>query len=121
MPAERLSMRKVKEVLRLKYEAGLTHRQIARSCGFNHRTVADYVRRAEAAGANQWPLPEEFDDTRLEARLFPAPAVPPSTPRPLPDWAAVHEELRTHKHLTLQWVWQEYQQSHPDGYQYSRF
>jgi transposase len=120
LPAERLSMRKIKEVLRLKYESGLTHRQIGRSCGITHRTVAEYVRRAEAAKLNQWPLPEEIDDTGLELKLFP-PVVAPSTPRVLPIWAEVYEELQTHKHLTLQLVWQEYKQAHSDGYRYSRF
>jgi DNA-binding transcriptional regulator LsrR (DeoR family) len=72
VPAERLSMRKIKDVLRLKYEAGLTNRQIARSCTINHRTVADYLRRATAAGLSRWPLPDEIDETGLETRLFPA-------------------------------------------------
>ena len=52
MPAERLSMRKIKEVLRLKFGLGLGHRQIARSCSINHSTVADYVRRAEWRGSD---------------------------------------------------------------------
>jgi transposase len=113
-------MRKIKEVLRLKYEAGLTNRQIARSCTINHRTVADYLRRATAAGLSRWPLPDEIDETGLETRLFPA-ALPATSPRTTPDWSAIHDELHSHKHVTLQLVWQEYKQSHPDGYQYSRF
>ena len=113
-------MRKIKEILRLKYESKLTHRQIGRSCGITHRTVAEYVRRAEAAELNQWPLPEEIDDAGLELRLFP-PVAAPSSPRTLPVWAEVYEELQTHKHLTLQLVWQEYKQDQPEGYRYSRF
>ena len=69
MPAKRLSMRKIKEVLRLKFELGFGHRQIARSCGINHGTVSDYIRRAAAAGV-EWPLPEGVDEPGLEARLF---------------------------------------------------
>ena len=119
MPAKRLSMRKIKEVLRLKFELGLGHRQIARSCGINHGTVGDYIRRAEAAGV-EWPLPEGVDESGLEARLFP-PRATRAPDRPAPNWAAIHDELRRHKHVTVQWLWQEYKQSNPDGYAYSRF
>src|SRR5438093_9460618 len=42
-------------------------------------------------------------------------------PRAVPNWPAIHEDLHGHKHVTLQLVWQEYKQSNPDGYQYSRF
>ncbi len=121
MPAERLSMRKIKEVLRLKFELGLANRQIARSCSINHSTVADYLYRAKAAGLDQWPLPSELDDTGLDARLFPARMTAPSQARQAPDWAGIHEELQSQKHVTLQLVWQEYKQSNFDGYQYSRF
>jgi transposase len=114
-------MRKIKEVLRLKFEAGLGNRQIARSCAINHSTVADYVRRAKVAGLGCWPLPD-LGETELEARLFPArPALACQQVRPAPNWAVQHEELRGDKHVTLQLLWQEYKQSTPDGYQYSRF
>ena len=120
MPAERLSMRKIKEVLRLKFELGLAHRQIARSCSINHSTVADYVRRAEAAGLAVWPLPGDVDEVRLETRLFP-PRATLAPVRPAPTWATIHEELRRNKHVTLRLLWQEYKQSNPEGYSYSRF
>ena len=97
MPAERLSMRKIKEVLRLKFELGLPNRQIARSCSINHSTVADYLNRAGAAGLNHWPLPADLDEAGLEARLFPARMTPPSQPRQAVDWAAIHEELHSQK------------------------
>src|SRR5437870_13538927 len=75
-------MRKIKEVLRLKFELGLANRQIARSCSINHSTVADYLYRAKAAGLDQWPLPSELDDTGLDARLFPARMTAPSPSAP---------------------------------------
>jgi transposase len=112
-------MRKIKEILRLKFELGLKNRQIARSCSINHGTVSDYVSRAKAAGLG-WPLPEEINDAVLEARLFPPKPVP-SKVRPVPDWAVVHDELRSNKHVTLQLVWQEYKQAQADGYSYTRF
>src|SRR5215467_885890 len=114
-------MRKIKEVLRLKFELGLANRQIARSCSVNHSTVADYLYRAKAAGLDRWPLPADLDEVGLEARLFAARTTAPGPTRAAPDWAAIHDELRGQKHVTLQLVWQEYQQSTPDGYQYSRF
>ena len=121
MPAERLSMRKIKEVLRLKFGLGFANRQIARSCSINHSTVADYLYRAKAAGLRQWPLPDGLDKAGLEKRLFPAVAPRAGQLRAAPSWPAIHEDLHGHKHVTLQLVWQEYKQSNPDGYQYSRF
>ena len=96
MPAERLSMRKIKEVLRLKFELGLGNRQIARSCSINHNTVADYLRRATAAGLDRWPLPSDVDEAALETRLFPARSTLAAV-RPIPDWAVIHDELRGNK------------------------
>ena len=57
MPQERLTLRKIKEILRLKWEMGLSNRTIARSCRTSHSTVGEYVNRAETAGL-KWPLPE---------------------------------------------------------------
>ena len=112
-------MRKIRELLRLKYELGRSHREIATSLGIANSTVSDYVRRARAAGLS-WPLPEGLDDGALEAALFPAP--PPSrVPRPEPDWGHIHRELQRHKGVTLQLLWLEYRAVHPNGYQYSWF
>jgi transposase len=113
-------MRKIKEVLRLKFDVGLGNRQIARSCAINHSTVADYLRRAKASGLGCWPLPE-MDEAALEARLFPPQAVLVGQVRSAPSWAAIHDELRRDKHVTLQLLWQEHKQSNPEGHQYSRF
>ncbi len=112
-------MRKIKEVLRLRYEAGLGHRQIARGCSLGLGTVHDYLRRAEAAGL-KWPLPEGWDDDQLESTLFGRPhQIEPQ--RPLPDFGSIHQQLQQHSHLTQQLVWEEYRQAHPDGYGYSRY
>ncbi len=117
MSQERLSMRKIKEVLRLRYEKGLSHRAIAQSCGIGCTTARDYVVRAEAAGL-PWPLPASLDDGMLERLLFPPLAGEGG--RPLPDWGTVHRELRR-KGVTLSLLWHEYKAAHPDGYNYSRF
>jgi len=117
--AERLSMRKIKEVLRLKWEQGLTDRTIARSLSIARSTVGEYLRRARDGGLC-WPLPAELDEAELERRLFPqAPGVPAGS-RLLPDWTEIHGELRR-KGVTLFLLWEEYRQANPEGYQYSWF
>ena len=112
-------MRKIKEVLRLKWECGLSNRQMAKSCALARPTVAEYLRRAQAAGLS-WPLPVGLDDSALERLLFPPPASVSAEPRPVPDWAVVHQELRR-KGVTLFLLWQEYKAAHPQGCQYSWF
>ena len=119
MSGKRLSMRAIKEILRLKWVCGLSDRQVSRSCSLGRATIAEYVRRAEAARLS-WPLPEDMDDARLEALLFPVSSPPPSGSRFLPDWAQVREELKG-KGVTLSLLWQEYKEAHPEGYQYSWF
>src|SRR5262245_1364848 len=98
MPQKGLSMRNVREILRLHFESGLSRRQIARSCNVSHSTVVAYLQRAVQAGIS-WPLPEEMDDTALE-RLITGPAAVPSARRPLPDTACLLQEMRK-KHVTL--------------------
>jgi transposase len=112
-------MRKIKEVLRLKWEHGLSNRKIARSCSISRSTVADYLRRFEDEGLS-WPLPPELDEAELEKRLFPLPQVLPPGSRSWPDWSEIHRELRR-KGVTLFLLWEEYKQAHPQGYQYSWF
>lgn len=111
-------MRQFRQILRLKHEAGLSNRAIARACSVGVGTVSNYVRRAAAAGLS-WPLPTELDDAALERKLFPPPP-PPGTPRPLPDFAWVHREMRR-PGVTLQLLWHEYLEVHPDGLRYTQF
>jgi transposase len=111
-------MRQVREVLRLKWACGLRDRNIAHSLRVSRPTVAEYVRRAQAAGL-AWPLPDALDETALERRLFATAAKTPVARRPTPDWATVHQAL-THKGGTLVLLWQEYKASTPDGLQYSQ-
>ncbi len=119
MPAQRLSMRKIKEVLRLCWANGLSKRKAARSCGISRPAVDEYLRRAETAGLS-WPLPAELDDGTLERLLFPTAPTLPAQVRGLPDWSMVHRELKR-KGVTLFLLWQEYRAHHPQGYQYSWF
>lgn len=105
MPAERLPMRRIKEIMRLKWDCRLLARHVSRSLRVARSTLGEYSRRARAAGLS-WPLPEELDKETSE--------------RPLPDWAEVHQELR-HKGLTLFLLWGEYKSRCPEGVHYSRF
>jgi len=119
MPRKRLSMRKIREVLRLRGEFGLSVRSIAQSCKMARSTVAEYLRRARECGLT-WPLPDGLDDTALGRRLFPASPTPNDDPRPEPQWPTVLRELKR-KGVTLALLWQEYKATCPDGYQYSWF
>jgi len=119
MPQERLSVRKIQEVLRLKWEGRLSNRAIARSCSISPTTASEYVRRAQATGLS-WPLPETLDEDQLHRRLFPKPAPPSERVIPEPDWEHSHTELRR-KGVTRRLLWLEYREAHPDGYGYSRF
>ena len=92
-------MRKIRELMRLKYELGRSHREIAVSLGVANSTVSDYAGRARAAGLS-WPLPEGMDDAALEAARFRR-LRPRAFPVPEPDWSRVHRELRRHKGVTL--------------------
>jgi transposase len=119
MAAQRLSMRKLRELLRLRFEAKLTTRSIAASLGIGNGTVCDYLGRARVAKLT-WPLPPELDDdAALTALLFPEDAKAQAE-RPEPDWARVHAELKK-KGVTKLLLWQEYLEAVPGGYQYSRF
>ncbi len=68
------------------------------------------------------PLPPDWDEAQLEECLFGRRvAGPPGQRRVEPDFASIHEQLQTHKHVTLQLLWEEHIEAHPEGYRYSRF
>ncbi len=119
MPTERLSMRMIREVLRLSQACGLSSRMIARSCSIARSTAGEYLRRAKEANLS-WPLPEGLDDVRLEQLLFPPSPDVPQEQRQVPIWSDVHRELRK-KSVTLFLLWHEYKECYPDGFRYSWF
>ena len=119
MPTQRLSMRRIREVLRLRHQ-GLTERVIARMIGVSNGVVHGYLRRARFAGLT-WPLPEGMNDDGLELLLFPAPtAASQSDRRPVPDWIYVEKELRR-RSVTRLLLWEEYRAANPDGFGYTWF
>ena len=113
----RLSMRKISEILRQRYELKRSYRDAARSLNISTSTVADYLARAKMAGV-EWPLPDGISEKELYQRLF----LPVATPaeRAQPDWEQVHHELRK-KGMTLRLLWREYRDQHPQGLGYSQF
>jgi transposase len=112
-------MRKVKEILRLKFEVGHGQRQIARSCAIGKTTVAECLARFERSGLS-WAQAAQLDEATLEHKLYPPPVAVPAQERAVPDWPYIHQELRR-KGVTLTLLWYEYKAAHPEGYQYSWF
>ena len=119
MPAERVSMRKIREVLRLTHALGMSRRLVGEATGIGKTAVGEYVRRAAVAGQS-WPIPNGIDDAELERRLFPPPEARSSTSRTEPDWSYHHAELKR-RGVTLALLWQEYRAEHAQGYAYSWF
>ena len=113
MPTDRLAMRQIKEILRLRYDAGLALREIARSLDLSLGVVSKYLQLANAAGLG-WPLPNDLDEAALARLLQPAPTLAPPA-LPLPDFPQLHQELRQ-KGVTLLLLWEEYAAAHPEGH-----
>jgi len=117
MSARRVSVRKIREMLRLLWECGLSQRQVAGCCGIGKTTVVECVARARRSGLD-WSTAAALSDEELEGRLYPPVELVPAAERPAVDWAAVHTELKR-KGVTLSLLWEEYRQREPRGYRYS--
>ena len=122
MVNRRLPMRKIKEVLRLKCDCGLSKREIARTCQVSRSTITDYLMKARVAGL-RWPEAATLSEAQINERLFPIKRIPNSVQRPGPDCQYIYDQLRTYRkyNLTLSQLWIEYKENHPDGYQYTQF
>jgi transposase len=114
-----MSMRKIREVLRLTYELGLSVREVCEATGVGKTAVSEYVNRARVIGIT-WPIPPLIDDAGLEKRLFTPAGFHAGSTKPLPDWTKVHEELKR-RSVTLMILWEEHRAEHVDGHGYSRF
>lgn len=117
MPAHKIAMRKAREILRLRWGQKLSQKDVAVSCNCSQSTVHDCLARAKLAGL-VWPLPDELDDEKLEAVLYPKGGAQKSKSKP--DFKKIHLEVGK-KGVTLELLWQEYRVGQPDGYSYSRF
>lgn len=113
-------MRKIREVLRLRLEAGLSFRQICSSTKLSIGYIQKLLKIAELRQL-PWPLPDGIDDSQLTRLLYPTAVPDPLSRYQLPDWASLHQELK-HKGMTKQLLWEEYAQQYPErAYSYSQF
>jgi transposase len=119
MPKKRVSMRKIREVLRLTHERKLSVRQVSIATGVGKTTVGEFVARAKVIGIT-WPIPSQISDAELEAQLFTPAGFHRGPTRPVPDWAKVHQELKR-RGVTLMILWEEYRAEVPNGHGYSRY
>ncbi|CAL7959205.1 transposase [Gammaproteobacteria bacterium] len=115
-----ITMRKIREILRLKFALEMGNQKIANSLAISSSTVHECLRRANLANLS-WPLPDNIDDEILEKQLYSPPrqAIPKEERGEL-DWSKIHDELKR-KHVTLMLLWNEYRESYPMGIGYSRF
>ena len=120
MPRPHTTMRKIRNVLRLRFAEKLSLRDtalVARHGALDGRRLRASRRRSPGS---RWPLPEEMDDDALERRLFRADSRQLRSHYPQPDYDVMKKELAK-KGVTLQLLWVEYREHHPDGYGYSQF
>jgi len=125
MAAERLTMRKLKEIFRLLWDERKSAEFVAQSVGCGRTTVREYLDRASRAGVTSWGEIEEWSEADFENRLFSRTRQEMgmrifASQHPLPDWVKIHAEL-SRAGVTLQLLWQEYHEQYPDGFKYSRF
>jgi transposase len=118
MPTERVPMRKIREVLRLRWQLKLTVREVARGVGVSVGVAQKIGARASAAGLT-WEAVESLDEVALEERLYGRP-VAPGDDRPRPDPVYMHHELRR-AGVTLELLHLEYLEQHPSGLRYTAF
>jgi transposase len=115
-------MRKIKEILRLRFECGCSHEVIAKSIGIGSTTVGECLNRAKKASLT-WPLPEGFTEEQLENLLYPSKQktnLEIDEKKDKIDWAYIHQELKR-KSVTLMLLWTEHKQRYPEGLGYSQF
>ena len=114
-------MRHIKEVLRLRFHAGLSIRQIRASTRLSIGAIQKLLKEAERLEMAVWPLPPELDEAELERRLYPSSTLKRSHRFEQPDWPTAHQELKQ-KGMTKQLLWEEYQKANPErAYSYSQY
>ena len=102
-----------RDIIRLRFDLGLTHRQIASSTGVASGTVANVLKRVTEAGLGHWPLPKDLDETALRARLYPSGGASKALRQQRPDWDEVIKGLkeprgRRRAKMTQRQLWVEY-------------
>jgi transposase len=119
MPKQRMSLPMIKDVIRLKWHARLSHERIATTLKVSKGVVAKYVGLASAAGLD-WEKVQDWSEQRLSTALLPRSVT--SQPFVEPDWGRIHREL-DRKGMTLMLLWQEYVAAHPEQrtWRYTQF
>ena len=118
--AKQTTLKDFRSILRLTYEQGLSVRAVSEVLKISKTTVSTYLFRAREAGLICWPVPPSYEsDKALERMLFRRLERPPQDLSE-PNWAHIAAELKR-KGVTLTLLWQEYRESHPDGYGYTWF
>ena len=110
-------MMKVREVLRLKFNLGLSNEKIAQSIGIGETTVREYLIRTKNAEIT-WPLPEGLCDKSLEEALYPVGHSGNMYEKPRFEY--IHQELKK-QGVTLLLLWEDYKESNPKYFCYSQF
>lgn len=119
MPRSHLSMRKIREILRLQWDLKCSYHLTAKSVGVSSSTIGECLRRAKAANLT-WPLPADLDDDALIKLLYPPLKKTIDDGQNKIDWAHIHQELKR-KHVTMMILWQEYKSQNENGFNYSWF
>ncbi|MBI9045040.1 MAG: IS21 family transposase [Anaerolineaceae bacterium] len=117
MAKRRLTVRKIKEIIRLKKDLNLSDRQVGRSLNISHSTVKEYMKRVEMADLS-YAASKEMSEAEINAKVFPQKKK--NKQRATPDWQKIEKELAK-KGVTRMLLWQEYIEENPEGYQYSQF
>ena len=110
---------KLREILRLGMKHQLGYREISRSCAVSHVTVRAYLKQVKDSGI-PWDEVEALEESHLLKLVQGAHRTELKRSRPEPDWQHIHKELKR-KGVTLQLLWEEYKELHPDGYQSTQF
>src|SRR5450830_1478440 len=118
MPTNRITMRQIRESLRLHLHGGLSYNEVGRCLKISKSVVGKYMSLARVAGVD-WAIAQTLTDEELEARLY-QPAVPRSSYQLAPDFANVHLELKR-AGVTLQLLWEEYAKDNALAYKYTSF
>lgn len=113
-------MRKIRDILRLHYSAGLSIRQINRSSKVSVGSIQSLIKKAEQLNLS-WPLPDSMDDTQLARLFYPQSDSRSSSRFQTPDWSDVRKQLAM-KGVTKHLLWEEYTQQFPNRcYSYSQY
>ena len=113
-------MRKIREVLRLHFSAGLSIREIHRSTKVSVGSIQTLLSKAKVMNLS-WPLPDELDDAQLARRFYPQADTRHAKRFQEPDWADLRKQL-SRKGVTKLLLWEEYTQQYPNRcYSYSQF